>query len=232
TARVATPPGCLIPTSSDGTVTFYDGTTVLGTATLSGSPATATLTTTTLAAGQHTITASYSGDNNFVASQSGVEPTSTQVVVLAGSLAGLRSSAVDSEGDIFVVDTAHSQVLELKLDGSQTTVGSGLLSPTGVAVDAKGDVFIDDLGLDQEVGALAGLPVPVSPALPSISVSTSSATPVYGQPVTLTATVTTPSGEAIPTSSDGTVTFYDGGTMIGTAQALSGSPATATLTAA
>ncbi len=68
TATVTTPGGDPIPTSSDGMVTFYDGTTVLGSETLSGSPATATLSTSALAPGPHTITASYSGDANFVAS--------------------------------------------------------------------------------------------------------------------------------------------------------------------
>ena len=60
TATVATPSGAPTPTSADGTVSFYDGTTLLGTATLSGSPATATLTTAELALGSHTITARYS----------------------------------------------------------------------------------------------------------------------------------------------------------------------------
>ena len=53
---------------------------------------------------------------------------------------------------------------------------------------------------------------------------------VYGQSETLTATVTTPSGDPTPTSTDGTVTFYDGTTPLGSPQTLSGSPATATLT--
>ena len=68
TATVTTPSGDPIPNSSDGMVTFFDGTTALGSETLSGSPATATLSTSALAPGPHTITASYSGDANFVAS--------------------------------------------------------------------------------------------------------------------------------------------------------------------
>ena len=77
TATVTTPSGDPIPTSSDGMVTFFDGTTALGSATLSGSPAIATLTIPAgLAVGSHTITASYSGDDNFAASRSGVESAS------------------------------------------------------------------------------------------------------------------------------------------------------------
>jgi hypothetical protein len=51
-----------------GMVSFLDGTTLLGTATLSGG--TATLTTSALSAGSHTITARYTADASFAASTS------------------------------------------------------------------------------------------------------------------------------------------------------------------
>src|SRR5262249_41675323 len=63
TATVTTPSGDPIPGPTDGPVFFYDGTTILGSATLAGSPATATFTTAALAVGPHTITARYFGDN-------------------------------------------------------------------------------------------------------------------------------------------------------------------------
>jgi hypothetical protein len=52
-----------VPAGATGTVTFYEGTTALGTVTISGT--TATLVISTLAPGSHTITAVYSGDANF-----------------------------------------------------------------------------------------------------------------------------------------------------------------------
>jgi hypothetical protein len=64
-------PGAGTPT---GTVTFKDGSTVLGTANLemvNGSE-TAFFTTSSLAVGSHSITAVYSGDSNFVTSTSAV----------------------------------------------------------------------------------------------------------------------------------------------------------------
>jgi uncharacterized protein YjbI with pentapeptide repeats len=62
----AAAPGAGTPT---GTVTFYNGTTRLGTSQLSGSNGTdrATFSTSSLGVGAHTITASYGGDGNFTA---------------------------------------------------------------------------------------------------------------------------------------------------------------------
>jgi hypothetical protein len=51
-----------------GTVTFHDGATTLGSRTLAGGQA--SFSTTGLSIGAHTITVSYGGDNNFVASGS------------------------------------------------------------------------------------------------------------------------------------------------------------------
>jgi Big-like domain-containing protein/VCBS repeat protein/FG-GAP repeat protein len=49
--------------AASGSVTFKDGKTILGTVALSGG--TATFTTSSLTAGNHSITANYSGDNNY-----------------------------------------------------------------------------------------------------------------------------------------------------------------------
>jgi hypothetical protein len=64
-----------------GTVTFNDGTTMLGTAILSGGRA--TFSTSTLSTGTHSITAAYSGDTNFGGSTSLVL---VQTVQSSGSL--------------------------------------------------------------------------------------------------------------------------------------------------
>ena len=69
TATISVPGGVAIP--GTGSVTFYDGTTPLGQSTVSGGIA--TLTTSTLAVGSHTITAAYGGAQGYVASASGIE---------------------------------------------------------------------------------------------------------------------------------------------------------------
>jgi hypothetical protein len=65
-------PGLGTPT---GTVTFYDGMTAIGTATLAGGSA--ILMTNAFAVGGHTITAKYSGDSTYDAT--GADPVSTAV---------------------------------------------------------------------------------------------------------------------------------------------------------
>ena len=306
TAMVTTPAGDPPPNFSDSLVSFYDGATFLGAGTVAGG-STATFTTTALAPGLHSITATYSGDSAFAASASGVEPASVQSVVPATGVSSPGGVAVDGAGDLFIADSGHNQVVEVTPGGTQTTVASGLNGPQGVAVDGSGDLFIADLVNNRVVEVKAGgaqttvasglnLPngvavdgsgnvfiadfnnnrvvevntfgiqttagsglygpkgvsvdrsgdvfivdayhsrvvevtpgvlVIVNPDPTSISVS-ASASPVYGQSETFTATVTTLGGAA-PTATDGTVSFYDGTTLLGTAT-LSGSPATATWT--
>jgi hypothetical protein len=79
--------------------------------------------------------------------------------------------AVDGQGDVFIADLGNGRVVEVKADGTQTTVGSGLSTPDGVAVDAAGDVFIADAFNNRVVEVSAGLPVSVGPATPTVSVN-------------------------------------------------------------
>ena len=67
------------PVSPSGTVEFFDGSTLLGDGTVSNGAA--TLTTTALSLGANTITATYEGDSNYVASTS---PAITVTVVQTG----------------------------------------------------------------------------------------------------------------------------------------------------
>lgn len=74
-----------------GTVTFKDGAAVLGTGTLSGSPATAIFTTTSsLAVGTHHIAGAYGGDTNYSGNTS---PQISQMVTQASASVALVQSA-------------------------------------------------------------------------------------------------------------------------------------------
>lgn len=84
----------------NGTVTFLDGTTVLGTATLAASKA--TLNTTFSAVGAHSLTASYSGDANNTASTSGTAVSLTvateKITYYHNDISGTPMAATNSTG--------------------------------------------------------------------------------------------------------------------------------------
>jgi hypothetical protein len=139
TATVSVPTD--VPAPSEGSVTFYDGTTPLSTSPVN--LGLATYTTNNLGVGPHTITAAYTGDNNYASSTSGVEPSSTQSV-LPVTVSSPYDVAVDSKGDVFVADSNDHRVIELAKNGTQTTIASGFSNPLGIAVDSAGDVFVVD----------------------------------------------------------------------------------------
>ena len=69
--------------------------------------------------------------------------------------------------DVFIADTATAGWSRFRpVAAPQTTVGSGLSSPAGVAVDGAGDVFIADYGNNRvvEVPAGGGAQTTVGPA--------------------------------------------------------------------
>lgn len=85
-------PALSLPAAPTGTVTFKDGTQVLGAQPLSPTTGTAALTTSALAAGPHAITASYGGDTFYVSSSS--NPLSQQVNQQIGSCTGNTAGTV------------------------------------------------------------------------------------------------------------------------------------------
>jgi len=104
-----------------------------------------------------------------------VQPDGTQTTVVSG-LTFAPGVAADAAGDVFIANGFSNQVLEVSADGTQTTFGSGLFTPEGVAVDAAGDVFIGDTNHNRVVKVTAGLPVTVSQATPTLSLTDASGT--------------------------------------------------------
>ena len=226
--------------SPSGSVTFFDGSTPLGTANLVGNQA--TLPVTTLATSSHNLTAQYLGDGNFTGSTS---PAVSETVNQASTTTAL---AVDNNPAVY------GQQVTLTATIGVSTPGAG--TPTGSVTFYDGTT---PLGTANLVGSQATLPVTtLAPAVaaqsltaqylgdgnfapstsPAVSETVNQASTttalavdnnpaVYGQQVTLTATigVSTP-GAGTPT---GSVTFYDGTTPLGTAN-LVGSQATLPVT--
>jgi hypothetical protein len=120
--------GAVTPT---GTVTFYDGTTVLGTSALTSG--TATLSTTALPVGANSLAGAYSGDSNYTANTSnavGVTVIAQNVALvfqpgIINTLAGTGISGNAGDGGLAI----------------NAQVTNGL---RGIAADAAGDVFFLD----------------------------------------------------------------------------------------
>ena len=139
-----------------GTVSFLDGTTLLGSETLSSG--TASFTTSTLAAGSHSITAAYSGDSTFNICTSAI--LVQDVLVPAVSL----SSNTLNFGNELVGSTSASQPVMLSNTGTGTLAiasitTSGDFSQTsncngGVA--AGGSCTINVTFAPTAAGALSG----------------------------------------------------------------------------
>jgi hypothetical protein len=100
-----------------GTVTFYDGATSLGSATLSGGQA--TLTTSALIVGSHSITAAYSGDSSFFQNTSA---PLTQVVNVVGSSPSYQVSASPTSATIQSGQSANFTVTVNPVNGYMGTV--------------------------------------------------------------------------------------------------------------
>jgi hypothetical protein len=107
----------IIPT---GTVTFFDGGTILGTAPLVG-PGVATLTTTSLALGADPIEARYSGDTNFAGSTSPRAPIVN--VAMDGGNVSLRWT--------WRRDNRNMWSIVVHIHVGATHPGAGTPTPTG-----------------------------------------------------------------------------------------------------
>jgi hypothetical protein len=206
-----------------GTMTFTDGSTLVGTAPVVNG--TATFATTMLTSGANTLTATYSGDANFASS------TATAMETVNGS------------GSVTTLTVAPDPVLV----GQPVTLSVGVVgisyatTPTGSVTFYNGTVSLAKLTLDATGHAaytLTALPVgsyaltavysgdalfytstsPVATLVVSAYASTTTlaVTPnpaATGQPVTLTAAVTGVASAIVPT---GAATFYDLTTALGT----------------
>ena len=201
-----------------GTVTFKDGSAVLGSATLTSGVA--TLTRATLSIGTHAITAVYGGSATFSASTSSAlsqvvsqDPTT---VVLASSL----NPSAYGQSVTFTATVSSSAGIPpgtVTFKNGSTALGSATLT-SGVATFTRATLSIGTHALTAVYGGSATFSASTSSALsqvvsqdPTTVVLASSLNPsAHGQSVTFTATVSSSAG--IPT---GTVTFTNGGTGLG-----------------
>jgi hypothetical protein len=135
TATVAPATGSGNPS---GTVTFYDGTTSIGTGTVSSGSATASVT---FSAGAHSLTASYSGDTTFAGSASavvnltvttgpGLAATSTNLT--ASPTTGAAGSAITFTATVSETSGATTPTGTVTFYDGTNSLGTGTIA-SGVA---------------------------------------------------------------------------------------------------
>jgi parallel beta-helix repeat protein len=210
---------CNTPT---GLITFMDGSTILGTASLNGS-AVATFSTSFLFVGTHILTATYPGDFNFAPSKSNAitevitgPPTKTILTVSPNPALPLKPITMTA-----TVSSAYTTPA-----GTVTFMtGATVLATATLAANGTASATISTLGAGtypitavyggstEYAGSTSNTVVEVVNGAPTTTVLTSSLNPSnFGQTVTFTATVTAPQSTTTPT---GTVTFLDGATSLG-----------------
>lgn len=228
--------------SPSGTVTFYDGTTVLGTGALTAA-GTVTVGTADLPVGDHSITAVYGGDGNFASSTA---PAITQTVNRAATTTAVTSDlnpSVFGQTVTFTVTVTGATTLAEPtgsvtfMDGT-ANLGTGTLSTSfGVttatlstsALGGGAHTIAVTYGSDGNFqGSSGNVTQTVNRAAASTTLSSSPNPSVFGGTVTFTATVVGSTSQAAPT---GTITFANGATTLGTGTlSTSGGTTTATLT--
>jgi Bacterial Ig-like domain (group 3)/FG-GAP-like repeat len=218
-----------------GTVAFIDGNSTLGSGSLDSSGQ-ASVSTSALALGTHSITAVYGGDTNFSGSTS---LALSQVVSRGSTTTVLQSSANPSNFGQSVTFTATINWsgpgiptgTVTFMDGS-STLGSGTVNTSGQATFSTSALAVGthsitaSYGGDSNfTGSSSSILSQVISKIPTATALQSSANPSsFGQFVTFTATINW-SGSGTPT---GTVTFMDGTTKLGTGAANSSAQATYT----
>jgi hypothetical protein len=218
TATVIPSSGTAVPS---GSVTFSAAGAGLGTVDL-GPAAQASLAVSALPAGSDQIVAAYSGSSSFSASSS---PCLAQTVTVQGSTTVLLPTvnpATYGQTLLFVVSVTPlvgtgmpTGTVSLASGGSQ--IGSATLAGGTAAVVAA------SLGVGSHVvtawyagdgnfsaSGSAGVTEQIEPASTATVLGVSPTAPSAGQTVTLTASVSSPAAEP-----NGTVTFYDGGSSLG-----------------
>jgi hypothetical protein len=204
-----------------GAVTFQDGSSTLGTATLSGGRA--YFSTSTLSVAAHSITATYGGGGGFNGSTSAVV---TETVNRAGTSTSISSSVNPSTYGQSVIFTARVTSTTIGtpqgsviLRNGGATLGVAILNGSGVATFAISALNAGSYSITASYDGSANYNISRSPTLAQTVNKAGTTTTLAGSPnpsafdqsVTFTATVKSVTS-GIP---GGTVTFTDRGVTLG-----------------
>jgi len=225
TATVAAvAPATGVPT---GTVTFKDGATAIGTATL-GATGSTSITVSTFARGSHSLTAVYGGSPDFQTSTSAavtqVVNAETATTLTATPNPSRFGQAVTLTATVaLVVPATGTPTGSVRFMDGAATIGTATLGANGSASIVVSTLATGSHSLTAAYGGAGNFLASTSTAVTQVvnagdTTTTLTATPNpsrFGQAVTLTATVAAVAPAAgVPA---GTVTFSDGAATIGTA---------------
>ncbi len=212
------------PSTATGSVEFFKGGDLLGVANVSNGVA--ILATSQLAAGSFAITANYSGDNLTAASGTmlGQSVKGTSNVSLSSS-ANPASAGQAITFTATVAPATATGIVEF-LNGTTVIGTAPLLNGVATFVTSQlptgSNTLIATYIGDSLTTASSSLPVNQTIKAASTTTVSSSANPSRaGQAVTLTATV-------LPSTATGSVQFFIGSTLIGTATVVGGTASLAT----
>jgi hypothetical protein len=208
-----------LPTNTTGSVVFTSGATNLGSGTISSGVA--TISTATLPVGSNTITATYAGDTN----NNPANGTASQTVSKASPTLNLASSlnpAAFGDSVTFTAALPATATGTVTFSSGATALGTSTLS-NGVATVSTTTlplgantitaIYNGDSNNNTATGTLVET---INHGATTITVTTSGPS-IYGNPVTITATV--------PAGATGTITFTSGGATLGTSPVSSGGTA-------
>jgi len=193
--------GCVTPT---GTVTFLNGTTPLGANTLNSSGV-ASYTTSALAAGSHSITASYGGSGTCGSATATAVSVAVTPAAQTIGFTPLPSALIFGAGPLTLSATASSG-----LPATFSATGPATVNGNTLTIAGAGSVVVtaNQAGNGNYAAASpVSQTIAVAKATPTIGLTSSAS----GAVITLTATATgsgvTPTGQ---------VTFLNGATQLGT----------------
>ncbi len=219
TARVSG--GSVVPT---GTVNFLDGSTVLGTGTVSAGGI-ATLSTTALHAGSHVLLAIYQGDSDHANSTSNPVQEVIQQQTAITLASAINPSAVASNIPFTVMVSAGAgnsvPTGSVTLTDGTATIGTAILDAKGNTAFSSATLAVGQHSLvatyagDAENTASSSGVLVQSIRLHASTtlLASSTASTLTGQPIVLTASL---SGDG-PIPPSGSVVFTSGSTVLGTA---------------
>ena len=220
--------------ASTGTITFKQGTKVLNTATLSANSA--IFTTSTLAVGSDSITASYSGDTNFLGS---ISNTLSEIIKKIATTTKVLSSANPSvAGQIVTFTAAVSSAFGPPPDGEIVTFKAGTTTlatapmSSGTATFNTSSLNSGSTGMSAAysgdarfAGSSGSVTQKVTKILTHTVLSSSLNPSPQGVSVTFSVMVSSTSG----TPADGeTITFEEGNVILGTTTLASGTASLST----